>query len=50
MYKSEQCLLSIEITHVTYARLFRIKLVCDVELDLHRDWYFIYVACKQDVT
>jgi hypothetical protein len=46
----EQCLLSTAITHVTYARLFRIKCEFDVELDLYCDWYFTCVTLKHVVT
>jgi hypothetical protein len=49
VYNSEQCLLLIAITHVTYAQLFRIKFDFDVELDLYCDCYFSYYPRKHGV-
>jgi hypothetical protein len=46
----EQILLFIAITHVTYARLFRINFEFDVDLDLYCSWYFSYCPCKHRVT
>jgi hypothetical protein len=50
VYNSEQCLLLIAITRVTYAPLFRIKFGFDIELDIYCDCYFGHCPCKHGVT